>query len=79
MRTTITFERDTAVAVDELRRLRGIGVSAAVNELVRAGLRNLGQTCPAPFVQRTSPGHARVDVTDVAATLDLLDDRDAGT
>lgn len=72
MRTTVTFERDTAAAVAQLRRERGIGVSEAVNELVRRGLRPAAP--PARFVQRTSSGHPRIDVTDVAATLELLDD-----
>ena len=70
MRTTITFEAEVAAAIERLRRERGIGVGAAVNELVRRGLRS-----PEPvreFVQRTSEGHARVDVTDVAEVLELL-------
>lgn len=71
MRTTITFEGDTAAAVAQLRRERGIGVSEAVNELVRRGLRPAGPRVL--FVQRTSAGRPRVDVTDVAATLELLD------
>lgn len=71
MRTTVTFDEDTAAAVDRLRRERGIGVSAAVNQLVRRALAR-----PEPrerFVQRTSAGHARIDVTDIADALDLLD------
>lgn len=71
MRTTVTFDDDTAAAVEALRHERGLGVSAAVNELIRHGLA-APQPCSA-FVQRTSPGHARLDVTDVADTLELLD------
>lgn len=71
MRTTITFEPDTAAAVDQVRREQGVGVSAAVNELVRRGLRAREQG--QPFVQRTSAGHARLDVTDVAEALELLE------
>jgi len=71
MRTTITFDPDTAAAVERLRRERGIGVSAAVNELVRAAL--VESRPREPFVQRTSEGNARIDVTDIADTLDLLD------
>jgi hypothetical protein len=72
MRTTVTFDPDTAAAVDNLRRERGVGVSAAVNELLRRGLRR-----PEPaqaFTQRTSTGHARMDVSDIAAVLDVLDE-----
>src|SRR5581483_1322876 len=38
MRTTVTFDKDVAAAVRELQRTRSIGVSEAVNELVRQGL-----------------------------------------
>ncbi|MGH9181117.1 MAG: ribbon-helix-helix protein, CopG family, partial [Acidimicrobiales bacterium] len=38
MRTTVEFDTDTARAVEELRRDRGVGVSEAVNELIRRGL-----------------------------------------
>ena len=71
MRTTVTFDDDTAAAVEQLRRELGVGVSAAVNELVRRGIgRRPGRK---PFVQRTSPGQALIDVTDVGDTLDVLD------
>lgn len=71
MRTTVTFEPDTAAAIEQLRRERGVGVSAAVNELLRRGMaRPPGR---ARFVQRTSRGHARMDLTDVAEALETLD------
>ena len=71
MRTTVTFDDDVAAAIEHLRRECHIGVSAAVNELVRRGL----SRCPTSsrFVQHTSSGHARLDITDVAEVLDLLD------
>jgi hypothetical protein len=75
MRTTITFDDDVAVAIERLRRERGVGVSAAVNELVRQAL---SRPRPRrPFVQRTSSGRARIDVTNVAEAMELLD-RPAG-
>ncbi len=37
MRTTITFDADTAAAVEQLRRRAGVGISAATNEPVRRG------------------------------------------
>lgn len=71
MRTTVTLDRDVAAALARIQRERGIGVSAALNELVRKGL---AQPLPAPpFVQRTSSMRARIDVTDVAEALDLLE------
>lgn len=72
MRTTITFDDDTAAAVEQLRRERGTGVSAAVNELVRRAM--LRPESPARFTQETSAGHAKIDVTDIAAVLELLDE-----
>jgi len=72
MRTTVTFDPDTAAAVDELRRERGVGVSAAVNELLRRGL--VRPEPPQAFTQRTSTGHARMDVADIEAVLDVLDE-----
>lgn len=72
MRTTITFEEDTASAVEQLRREKGIGVSAAVNELVRRGLARREPV--EPFVQRTSSGGgAKVDLTSTGAVLEYLD------
>jgi lipoate-protein ligase A len=38
VRTTVTLANDVAAAVERLRRERAIGVSEAVNELIRDGL-----------------------------------------
>ena len=38
MRTTVTLEKDAAAAVESLRRREGVGVSEAINRLIRAGL-----------------------------------------
>jgi Ribbon-helix-helix protein, copG family len=71
MRTTVEFDADTAHAVEELRRDRGIGVSEAVNELIRRAL------VPRPdaptFHQRTAQLGLRVDVSNVADALEGLD------
>jgi hypothetical protein len=72
MRTTVTLEPDVAAAVRSLRRRRHVGVSAAVNELVRLGLGRT--TAPAgTFEQRTSAMGALIDVANVAEALELLD------
>ncbi len=71
MRTTVTFDEDTAAAVEQLRRERGVGISAAVNELVRRAAAR--QERAHSFVQRTSVGHAKIDVTDVGEALETLD------
>ena len=48
MRTTLTLADDVAAAVERLRRERSIGMSEAVNELVRAGLTTQDRPAP-PF------------------------------
>lgn len=71
MRTTVTLDDDVASAVTELRRKRGLGVSEAINQLARKGL-----TVKPPqkaFRQRTARLALRVDVTNVAEALELLD------
>jgi len=71
MRTTITLDDDVAAALEHLRRERSIGLSQAVNELIRAGL-----TVEPPrgrFQQQSQRIGLRVDVTNVAEALELLD------
>lgn len=74
MRTTVTLADDVAAEVERLRRERGLGTSAALNELARAGLArpHEGQ----PFRQRSVPLGLRVDVSSVADVLDTLDEND---
>lgn len=73
MRTTVTLDDDVATAVERLRRERGIGLSSALNTLVRKGLA-AGDDAPGPFVQRVSSlGPPRVPLDDVGAALDVLE------
>jgi hypothetical protein len=71
MRTTIEFDEDTARAIEEARRERGIGVSEAVNELIRRGL--LPREDRPAFRQRTAQLGLRVDVSNVADALEALE------
>jgi hypothetical protein len=71
MRTTITFDPDVTAAVEQMRRERSIGVSQAVNELVRAGLR--ARPAQRRFRQRSVDLGLRIDVTNIGDVLDLLD------
>jgi hypothetical protein len=71
MRTTIEFDDDTARAIEALRREHGLGVSEAVNELIRRGL--LAQPPRRPFRQRTAPLGVNIDVSYVADALEVLD------
>jgi len=71
MRTTVTFDDDTRMAIERLRRERALGLSEAVNELIRAGLgRRRGQR---PFAQRTRPIGLRIDVGNIAEAIEELD------
>ena len=71
MRTTIELDDDAAKAVERLRREEGLGVSQAVNALIRRGL--LPRPAAEPFRQRTRPLGLRIDVSNVAAALEDLE------
>ena len=75
MRTTVTLAPDVAAAVERVRQERQVGVSTAVNDLVRAGLARESSE-RRPFVQRTSPVGLRIDVANVAQALELLEELD---
>lgn len=69
------LDPEVAAAAERLRQERHIGLGEAVNELARAGLAR-GEA-PARFRQRTASLGLRIDVTDIAETLELLDAYDA--
>lgn len=75
MRTTVELDPDTARAVQQLRSEQGRGASEAVNELIRRGL--LAGDHPRPFVPRTARLGIRIDVSNVADALDILEGPDA--
>lgn len=72
MRTTITVADDVYAEMERLRREEGLGPSEALNRLARRGMamRDAGT---GPYVHRSAPIGLTVDVTDVGAALDLLD------
>ncbi len=72
MRTTVEFDEDTAQAVAALRAESNIGVSEAVNELIRRGL--LPRPAATKFHQPTAQLGLRIDVSNIAEALDVLDD-----
>lgn len=73
MRTTVTLDDDVVKALEALRRERGLGTSAALNELVRRGLA-AGASRATPFRQRTSDlGAPRVPLDDIGQALELLE------
>ena len=71
MRTTIDLDDDVAAAVRRLREAGGLGLSAAVNQLARAGLRDKPDR--EPFRQRAVDIGVAIDVTNVAEALETLD------
>lgn len=72
MRTTLTLADDVAAAVDRLRRERSLGLSEAVNELVRAGLASGGDR-RTEFRQKTHNLGSAMSFDNVAETLETLD------
>jgi hypothetical protein len=72
MRTTFTLDDDVAAAVEAVRREEGIGISDAVNRLIRAGM--VAPTRRAPYRHRSSDLGLKVDVSNIGEVLDLLDE-----
>lgn len=71
MRTTVHLDADVEAAVAALRAADGIGISEAVNRLVRAG-----QAAAAPansYEHRTADLGLAVGIANVGDVLDLLD------
>ena len=72
MRTTVRLDPDVAAAADQLRASRSVSLSEAVNTLARLGMERAA-TSSSHFVQRTMPIGIRVDISNVAEALELLD------
>lgn len=77
MRTTVTLADDVVAAVEQLRRERSLGMSEAVNELVRAGLARQHAPSP-PFRQKSHDLGRGIDFDNVADTLETLDGPSSG-
>lgn len=73
MRTTVTIDNDVAAELERLRG-EGLGLSEALNLLARRGMTKEGAAKTAKYQHRTSKIGLKVDVTNVADVLDLLDD-----
>lgn len=61
-------------AVEQLRRDKGIGLSDALNRIVRAGLAAKAEATP--FRQRTVKQGLLIDVSNVAEALELAEGPD---
>lgn len=75
MRTTVLLDDDTAAAIQRLRRDEGKGVSEAINELIRRGLKE--SPSRERFVQRTFELGLRINVSNVADAIETLEGPDA--
>jgi hypothetical protein len=73
MRVTVKLEPDVRAAVDELRRDHGLGVSEALNLLVRRGLARRSRTEPVDEITGFELG-LNVDITCTARVLASLDE-----
>lgn len=72
VRTTLTLADDVAAAVERVRRKRSIGLSEAVNELIRAGLVTHDEPST-PFRQKSHDLGRGIDFDDIADTLETVD------
>lgn len=67
----MAFDPDVAAEVESWRRERGIGVSEAVNELIRRGM--VASPPSKPFVQHASATGARLDVTNIGEVIEVVE------
>ena len=74
MRTTVTFADDVAAAIDQLRRQQTLGLSDAVNELIRRGL--VAQPSRKPYVQKSYPMGAKIDLTNIGEAMEIAEGPD---
>lgn len=72
MRTTITVADDVSAEMDRLRRDEGLGPSEALNTLARRGMA-AAHARPGPYEHRSANLGLRIDISDIGAVLDLLD------
>ena len=72
MRTTLNLDDDVVAEVERLRREEGFGLSEAVNALIRRGLAQPRRRTK--YEHRSADIGLRIDVTDIGAVLDVLDE-----
>lgn len=72
MRTTYTPAPDVEVEIRRVRKELGVGVSEAINVLVRRGMAAAEQPSPR-FHQRSTSMGAKIPVDNVGAVLEQLD------
>jgi hypothetical protein len=68
----VNLDPDTAATVEALRRDKGLGLSEAVNELIRSGAVAKGAERPR-YVLKTFDMGLKIDVTNIGEVLEYLD------
>jgi Arc/MetJ family transcription regulator len=71
MRTTITLDDDVAAEVGRVRRESGVGLSEAVNRLIRVGMARPSERVV--FRQPPRDMRQRLDVRSIDGVFELLD------
>jgi metal-responsive CopG/Arc/MetJ family transcriptional regulator len=71
MRTTISLADDVAAGVDKLRQERELGLSEAVNDLIRAGLS--AERSVHAFRQESHDLGAGVEFSNIGDAIETLD------
>lgn len=71
LRTTVTLDRDVVAAIERLRREADLGLSEAVNDLIRAGVAAPEEG--EPFIQKTHDFGSMVDVSNIGEALEELE------
>lgn len=72
VRTTLNLDDDVVAEVERLRREEALGLSEAVNVLIRRGMAQPRRRTR--YEQRSADVGLRIDVTDIGAVLDILDE-----
>lgn len=75
MRTTITLADDVAAGVEKVRRERDLGLSEAVNDLIRAGLTDRGDR-PSVDFPTYDMGPAKIDYTNIGEAIEAIERAD---
>ena len=73
MRTTVTLDADVAEELKAIARRRNVPFKQVLNSTVRAGLA-AARSERKPFVQKTYPMGAKVDLTKALQLADALED-----
>lgn len=71
MRTTVTLDEDVVVALQSVQREKGVGLSQAVNALIRSGLS--APTTRHPWEPLTADIGLLLEVSNIGEVLEQLD------